>query len=240
MNEIVLRTSDFYGRIFAEGYIDGTIKVINGKDVSELYLHTEPVTCLCFGQIEQKPILISAGYDGIIAIWQPIDGKWKVIQEMNREQPVLSISISPNGLFSAVVKDRTVYSYQYINGKYNEKVEEEIKGKNVTSLAYNQKDELALGTSTGSIFFPKNKKEIKISSSKVISLASSDYGVAAVCDDSTVKLLNNGTCEDIPTKNKDKPVYVSFTPITNLLQISFQGSKCETWSCVCRNKWIKV
>lgn len=229
MSSFECRAKDFYGKLTATGYIDGAITVSRGGKKENLFLHTEPILGLCFGVINKKAVLASVGHDGILAIWSPINGKWGVIQEINKKQPIISVSISTNDNLAIVLKDGTLEIYKHENGQM--KLNNTISSKKATSCSYFYgSNELAYGTEDGKIIFTEKGRATVDILSKIVSISASDLGVAVVTGNSQVKTNINGTTFDVPTNSNQKPVSCSFTPITCQLEIMFENSSTELWS----------
>ena len=239
MNFAVSYGRDYYGILDACGRVDGTIELKSNKKTQELYFHTEPVSALSFGfTLEKKAILGSVSYDGYFLLWMPVDGKWSIISKFGLKQQILSVSISDKGQAAIALRDGTVVIYSEEDQQYTEK--RRISSKHVTAVSYfPDTNDLAYATADGRIGFDKEHKEIQITKQKIVSLATCDFGIACITEDSNILSYTDELTIQIPSKQNHKPQCCTFTPITNQLRIIFENSLDEIWSYHGDGNWTK-
>ena len=63
------------------------------RSLKALSNHQKTVTCLCWGDQEQKKVL-SGGLDGLVKVYQVEDGQWKVGHTMRYGGQILSMALS--------------------------------------------------------------------------------------------------------------------------------------------------
>lgn len=236
MNYIISHNEDFFGRLEADGYIDGKI-ILKDKEMNKsynLFKHTESVYALSLTLFDLYPILVSAAYDKLVCIWKCIDGEWNCVYTFVAEKPIVSMATSHKKELALVYKDGTVSTFSFTDSLILHIKDYSIN--NATYVTYHPMDcSLIASTKDGKIIDLDKHHTIQISEKKVNFIAYGDFGVAAICDDSTVKVCINGVVQDIPITT-EKPVRLKWTPMTNHLVIYWQNSS-EVWGTIDGKTW---